>query len=97
MSCCLYWVILEERLSVRVLASAVDDEWWHIQQTLQFGGTYSKLYNLVAHTANSTIRWHIRQTLQFGGTYSKRYNLVAHTANSTVWWHIQQTLQFGGT
>ena len=23
---CLYWVILEERLSVRVLASAVDDE-----------------------------------------------------------------------
>ena len=23
--CCLYWVILEERLSVRVLASAVDD------------------------------------------------------------------------
>jgi len=26
MSCCLYWVILEERLSVRVLASAVDDE-----------------------------------------------------------------------
>ena len=25
MSCCLYWVILEERLSVRVLASAVDD------------------------------------------------------------------------
>ena len=24
MSCCLYWVILEERLSVRVLASAVD-------------------------------------------------------------------------
>ena len=26
MSCCLYWVILEERLSVRVLASAVDDD-----------------------------------------------------------------------
>ena len=26
MSCCLYWVILEGRLSVRVLASAVDDE-----------------------------------------------------------------------
>ena len=26
MSCCLYWVILEERLSVRVLARAVDDE-----------------------------------------------------------------------
>ena len=25
MSCCLHWVILEERLSVRVLASAVDD------------------------------------------------------------------------
>ena len=25
MSCCLYWVILEERLSVRVLASAVDE------------------------------------------------------------------------
>ena len=25
MSCCLYWVILGERLSVRVLASAVDD------------------------------------------------------------------------
>ena len=25
MSCCLYWVILEERLSVRVLSSAVDD------------------------------------------------------------------------
>jgi len=25
MSCCLYWVILEERLSLRVLASAVDD------------------------------------------------------------------------
>ena len=25
MSCCLYWVILEERPSVRVLASAVDD------------------------------------------------------------------------
>ena len=25
MSCCLYWVILEERLSVRVLASAVGD------------------------------------------------------------------------
>ena len=25
MSCCLDWVILEERLSVRVLASAVDD------------------------------------------------------------------------
>jgi len=24
MSCCLYWVILDERLSVRVLASAVD-------------------------------------------------------------------------
>ena len=24
MSCCLYWVILEERMSVRVLASAVD-------------------------------------------------------------------------
>ena len=24
MSCCLYWVILEERLSVRVLAGAVD-------------------------------------------------------------------------
>jgi len=26
MPCCLYWVILEERLSVRVLASAVDDK-----------------------------------------------------------------------
>jgi hypothetical protein len=25
MSCCLYWVILEERLSVRVLASAVGE------------------------------------------------------------------------
>ena len=25
MSCCLYWDILEERLSVRVLASVVDD------------------------------------------------------------------------
>ena len=25
MSCCLYWVILEERLSLRVLASAVDE------------------------------------------------------------------------
>ena len=25
MSCCLYWVILEERLSVRVLASTVED------------------------------------------------------------------------
>ena len=25
MSCCLYWVVLEERLSVRVLATAVDD------------------------------------------------------------------------
>ena len=24
MSCCLYWVIVEERLSVRVVASAVD-------------------------------------------------------------------------
>ena len=27
MSCCLYWVILEERLSVRVLATAVDDKY----------------------------------------------------------------------
>ena len=26
MSCCLYWVKLEERPSVRVLASAVDDD-----------------------------------------------------------------------
>ena len=25
MSCCFYWVILDESLSVRVLASAVDD------------------------------------------------------------------------
>jgi len=25
MSCCLYWIILEERLGLRVLASAVDD------------------------------------------------------------------------
>ena len=30
MSCCLYWVILEERLSVRVLASAVDAEVVHV-------------------------------------------------------------------
>ena len=34
MSCCLYWVILEERLSVRVLASAVDDSECALHQAL---------------------------------------------------------------
>ena len=34
MSCCLYWVILEEHLSVCVLASAVDDCWFLINFNL---------------------------------------------------------------
>ena len=35
MSCCLYWVILEERLGVRVLASAVDDSTTSQQRYLE--------------------------------------------------------------
>ena len=53
MSCCLYWVILEECLSVRVLASAVDDSSSYYVHGTNTIITFVDVYYIIWHQSAS--------------------------------------------